>query len=261
MSVFQIDPELCRNCLKCLQECPVTAIGLCEHEVTIDPERCVACGKCLKSCGHGAIHAPDQLEMVKSLLAAGRKVILSIDPACRVFLPRGTTLEQLAAAVQKRGIWDVADASEAAAAVASEYARLLRERDGDSLILSACPVVRKLVEQYVPELLEQLAPVASPMIVHGRMLKRDFTSAAVVYVTTCPARSAEAADVRHSTEINGVLTIDQLLAWLEEAGVELTGCEEEPLLSDGGGIGVLSAVSGGMLECIRYFQLLLLCEG
>lgn len=253
MSVFQIDSELCRNCLKCMQECPVTAIGLLENKVAIDPERCIACGKCLERCGHGAIKVSTQLELVKSLLAAGRKVILSIDPACRVFLPQGTTLEQLASAVQKLGIWDVADAAEAAAAVASEYVRLLRERNGDTLILSACPVVQNLVEQYYTELLPLMAPVASPMIAHGRMLKRDFTSAAVVYVTTCPARIAEAKDVRHSTEINGILTIQQLLMWLEEAGVSLSSCEEEPLLSDGGGVGALSAVSGGMLECIREF--------
>ena len=119
--------------------------------------------------------------------------------------------------------------------------------------MSACPVVQNLVEQYYPELIEMLSPVASPMIAHGRMLKRDFTSAAVIYVTTCPARAAEAQDVRHSTEINGVLTVDQVRAWLEEAGIDPADCAEEPLLSECGGIGTLSAMSGGMLACIRHF--------
>lgn len=253
MAVFYINQEQCRNCLKCMQECPVTAIQLIKNDVTIEPERCIACGTCLKSCGHGAVAQADQLTSVKGLIKAGRKVILSIDPACRAFLPDGVTLEQLAAAVQRLGVWDAADAAEAAAAVASEYARFLREKDGENLILSACPVIQNLVEQYYPELISLLAPVASPMIAHGRMLKRDFTSAAVVYVTTCPARGGEAEDVRHSTEINGVLTIWQLLEWLQEAGIKLPACEEEPLLSDGSGIGTLSAAAGGMLQCINYF--------
>lgn len=253
MPAFQIDPERCRNCLKCMQECPVTAIRLLEHAVAIDPERCVACGVCRKACGHGAVIQEDQRPVVKGLIAAGRKVILSVDPACRALLPERVTMEQLAAATQKLGVWDVADAAEAAAAVASEYARILREKSGGNLILSACPVVQNLVEQYYPELIASLSPVASTMIAHGRMLKRDFTSAAVIYVTTCPARAAEAEDVRHSTEINGVLTIEQVLSWLREAGIDPAACEEEPLLSDGGGVGTLSAMSGGMLTCIRHF--------
>lgn len=253
MPAFYIDPERCRNCLKCMQECPVTAIRLDGHGLNIDPERCISCGHCLESCGHGAVVPMEQLSAVKALIAAGRKVIFSIDPACRAFLPEHVTLERLAAAVQKLGVWDVAAAAEAAAAVASEYARLLQEKNGENLILSACPVIQNLVEQFYPELMNLLAPVASPMIAHGRMLKRDFTSAAVVYVTTCQARREEAGDVRHSTEINGVLTIQQLLAWIQEAGVEFSVCEEEPLLSEGGGIGTLSAASGGMLQCISHF--------
>lgn len=253
MAVFQIDPERCRNCLKCMQECPVTAIRLVEHAVTIDLERCVACGACWKACGHGAVIQEDQLFSVKGLIAAGRKVILSVDPACRAFLPKRVTIEHLAAAMQKLGVWDVADAAEAAAAVSSEYARLLRDKNGGNLILSACPVVQNLVEQYYPELIASLTPVASTMIAHGRMLKRDFTSAAVIYVTTCPARAAEAEDVRHSTEINGVLTIAQVFSWLREAGIDLSACDAEPLLSDCGGIGSLSAMSGGLLSCIGYF--------
>lgn len=219
MPVLQIDQEKCRNCLKCMQECPVTAISLVENRVSIDSVRCVTCGKCLESCAHGAIVLEDQVELVKGLLAAGRKVIFSIDPACRVFLPEQVSLEQLAAAIQKLGGWDTADGSEAAVAVASEYARLLREKHGENVILSACPVVRNMLEQYYAELVPMLAPVASPMIAHGRMLKRDFTSAAVIYVTTCIARLEEMQDVRHSTEINGVLTIWQLLRWLDEAGI------------------------------------------
>lgn len=253
MPVLQIDQEKCRNCLKCMQECPVTAISLVENRVSIDSVRCVTCGKCLESCAHGAIVLEDQVELVKGLLAAGRKVIFSIDPACRVFLPEQVSLEQLAAAIQKLGGWDTADGSEAAVAVASEYARLLREKHGENVILSACPVVRNMLEQYYAELVPMLAPVASPMIAHGRMLKRDFTSAAVIYVTTCIARLEEMQDVRHSTEINGVLTIWQLLRWLDEAGILPTQCSAEPLLSEGGDLGSMSAVAGGLLECVEHF--------
>ncbi len=253
MRGYQIVKDKCRGCLRCLQECPVGAVALKNGVAVIRESRCVDCGVCYESCGHGAICLDDQVETVKGLLAAKRKVILSIDPACGPLLPAGITLGRLAAAAQRLGIWDVADASEAVAAVSGEYARLLREKHMEAMILTGCPVVRNLVESYYPELVGLLAPVASPMIAHGRMLKRDFTSAAVVYVATCGARIQEARDVRHSTEINGVLTLGELLRWLEQEGIDPRQCQEEPLLSEEGGAGEAGAAAGGLLRCMKWF--------
>ncbi len=253
MRAYQIQEDKCRSCLRCMQECPVYAAELRNGAVTINDSRCVDCGICYQSCGHGAIWLDSQVTKVQQFLQAKRKVILSLDPACRALLPEEVSLERLAAAAQQLGIWDVADASEAIAAVASEYARLIRERHMDNMILTNCPVVRNLVEQYYPELIGALAPAASPMIAHGRMLKRDFTSAAVAYVSVCGARTQEARDVRHSTEINAVLTFPQLMAWFEQEKIDVASCDEEPLLSESGGIGCLGAVAGGMIECVNYF--------
>ena len=252
MNVFQIDHQVCTKCMECLMHCPSNALRMEQGEIQVDPQRCVSCGSCFRRCGHDAIVRNSQVQQVKDFIKMGRKVILSIDPACIAFLPPNVNLEKLAAAAQELGFWDAADASEAAAAVGAEYARLAGEESRKNLIFSACPVVQNLMEQYYPELIGELAPVASPMIAHGRMLKQGFTSAAVVHVCTCGARAAEAMDVRHSTEINAVLSIGQLLGWIEEAGIDLAACDEEPLLSDAGGVGELSAISGGMMECFQY---------
>lgn len=253
MRVFEINEKKCTSCLGCLASCPSGAIQFSDHCMKIDHDRCIACGSCYHRCKYDAVTIPGQVEVVKAFLRAKRKVILSIDPACIAFLPPNVTIEKLAAAVQELGVWDVADASEAAAAVGAEYARLVQEKHMDNIVFSACPVVRNLMEQFFPDTLKYLAPVASPMIAHGRMIKRDFTSAAVVYVSTCAARLEEARDVRHSTEINAVLSIGELMDWLMAEGINPADFEEEPLLSDGGGIGELSAIIGGMMECTEYF--------
>ena len=253
MQVFTISQRACRSCLQCVSRCPVQAIRLTGRKPTIDSSRCISCGNCVRACSHNAVEQETNLQAVSKLIQEHRKVIFSIDPACIAMLPENVTLEKLAAALQKFGAWDVANASEAAVAVASEYAAILRQRNPDNMILSSCPVVRKLVERSYPELMQALAPVASPMIVHGRILKRDFQSASVVYVTTCPARLEEAKDVRHSTEINAVIQIEELLEAIRGAGIDPAACEEEPLLSDNCSLGALTAVSGGMSDCIDYY--------
>lgn len=252
MHVFEIDREKCTGCMECLVHCPSNAITMTGEGIAVDHQRCVSCGSCFRRCRHGAIQRTSQVERVKEFIKMGRKVILSIDPACIAFFPPNVTIEKLASAAQKLGFWDVADAAEASAAVAAEYARLCQEGERDNLIFSACPVVQNIMEQYYPELIHDLAPVASPMIAHGRMLKQGFTSAAVVHVCTCGARAEEALDVRHSTEINAVLSIGQLLGWMEQEGIHPEECDEEPLLSDEGGVGELSAIAGGMMECFQY---------
>lgn len=253
MTFFEIDEKLCRTCLGCLTACPTEAIHFKAGRVAIDHDRCVACGTCFRVCPHGAIGRRNQLQKVKDFIAARRKVILAVDPACLAFLPKDLTMEQLAAAAQDLGVWDVADASEAACAVASEYARILQEKKMDNVILSYCPVTQNLIEQHYPQLLPYVAPVASPMIACGRMLKRDFTSAAVVYVSTCAGRMDEAEDVRHSTEVNAVISIGELMEWFRQEGIDPLTYEEEPLLTDGGGLGEKSAFSGGMMECISHY--------
>ncbi len=254
MRVFEINREECKGCMRCIPTCPSEAIRVKKGRAAIDNSRCIACGTCFRQCRHGAVQQISEVEKVKGFIRSGRKVILSMDPACLAFLPHGMNMEQLASAVQSLGVWDVADASEAYSAVAAEYVRLIQEKPGENIIFSACPVVQNLLEQFYPELLSSLAPVASPMIAHGRMLKRDFTSAAVVYVSTCAARLEESQDVRHSTEINAVLSMEELLAWLRQEGIDPGTCEEEPLLSEGGGIGQLGAIAGGMMECVDYMM-------
>jgi PAS domain S-box-containing protein len=232
----------------------VKAINLVERSVVqIVETRCIECGACYAACDHAAIDTKREVEKAKQLIAEKRKVICCIDPACIAAFPPELTLEQLAGGILQLGFWDVADVSESAAAVASEYYRLAKEGKMQNICLSFCPAVCSLFEHYYPDLCDQLTPLASPMILLGRMLKKDFTSAAVVYVGSCIARYDEAKDVRHSTEVNAVLSIDELLSWLQEEGIDPMACEEEPLLSDGGGVGQLYPISGGLLKCIDYF--------
>lgn len=156
MQVFEIDKATCRGCMGCFTACPANAIHMEQEKLAIDQSRCIACGSCFRTCHHGAIRRVSELEKVQGFLKAGRKVILSIDPAAGAYLPEGVTLEQLASGAQKLGVWDAADASEAYGAVAAEYVRLMQEKGRENLVFSHCPVVQNLMEQFYPQVLSML---------------------------------------------------------------------------------------------------------
>ena len=44
----------CRDCYKCLKECPVKAIKIENHQAKIIEERCILCGKCTLRCPQNA---------------------------------------------------------------------------------------------------------------------------------------------------------------------------------------------------------------
>ena len=44
----------CKDCYKCLRECPVKAIKVVDHHAKIIESRCILCGHCTKVCPQNA---------------------------------------------------------------------------------------------------------------------------------------------------------------------------------------------------------------
>ena len=60
-------------------------------------------------------------------------------------------------------------------------------------VCTSCPAIVRYVELYRPELISTLTPVVSPMIVHGRLLKKRLgEETAVVFIGPCAAKKREA---------------------------------------------------------------------
>ena len=83
------------------------------------------------------------------------------------------TIGQVRSALLKLGFFDVRETSEGAALVTAEYARLLEEGTMENIITTCCPSANDLIEKYYPQLIPYMAPVVSPMIAHGKLLKNE----------------------------------------------------------------------------------------
>ncbi|MBN1935195.1 MAG: PAS domain S-box protein, partial [Anaerolineae bacterium] len=101
------------------------------------------------------------------------------------------------------------------------HAELVHQmQDHWPIIASSCPVVVNLVEQYYPDLIPHLAPIVSPMIAHGRYLKRMYgTEAFVVFIGPCIAKKGEIAEPAVAGVMDAALTFTELEAWLGERSI------------------------------------------
>ena len=219
MSVISFKKANCKNCYRCIKVCPIKAIRFNDDvQAEIMPVDCVLCGHCLEACPQNAKTITSDVGKVKDLIRAGNTVFASLAPS---FLGSFDLPEPgcMVTALQKLGFAAVVETAEGAVQVSREYRRLIVDDGMDNIITTCCPTVNDLIEKYYPSLVPMMAPVVSPMIAHGRMIKKQHEDAKVVFIGPCLSKKQEAEDIRHDTAIDAVLTFDELEDWLKEAGI------------------------------------------
>jgi len=210
-------PAKCKNCYKCLRECPVKAIDIHEHQAKIISERCILCGHCTLVCPQNAKVVHTEIDRIKELLDdPATEVIASVAPS---FVSSFETsgFGQFGAALRKLSFRYAEETAVGASIVTAEYHRLLRSGEYKNLISSACPAICRLIQLYYPDALKYLAPVDSPMIAHAKLLRKRFPDAKIIFIGPCIAKKREAAE---SGLIDGVLTFEELKQFFAERGVE-----------------------------------------
>ena len=223
---------------------------MADGQATIIDKSCILCGTCLERCPQNAKTLISHRNAVEELLRSGAKVILSIAPSyygCfHVEDPK-----KFVGAVKALGFTGVSETSEGAAYVTAEYHRLMQENKMKNIITTCCPSFNRLVELYHPGLVDQLAPVVSPMIAHARLLKQRFPDARVVFCGPCIAKIDEAEDVRHNNEVDAVLTFEDLMEMLHDAGVSMETAEPASFLNGSSKILRMYPVNEGILASLR----------
>lgn len=216
MEILQFKKANCKNCFKCLRECPVKAIAFKDGQAEILRDDCLLCGHCLTVCPQNAKEARDDTETVRTLLRSGRRVVASVAPSfiAAFGVPDLAAFE---AGLRRLGFAAAQETARGAKLVAAEYVRLLRRGGHAPIISSCCPAVVRLMERYYQSLTPCLAPVLSPMQAHVRLLRREYPGAAVVFIGPCLCKKAEA----EQAGIDCALTFEELEEWFAQAGVRL----------------------------------------
>ena len=206
----------CKDCYKCLRECPVKAIDVKNHQAMIIEDRCILCGHCTNVCPQNAKSVCSELSVVRKMLMTD-KVYASVAPSfISSFGLQDFTVMKIA--LGKIGFYDAEETAVGAEAVTAEYKKLLESGRFKNFITSACPAVCRMIQEYYPMALKYLAPVDSPMIAHAKIIKQRNPDVKVVFIGPCIAKKREAFE---SGLVSAVLTFEDMQELFKEKGISL----------------------------------------
>jgi len=248
MSIIYTDREKCQGCYACVRNCVAKAIRVREGFAEVIAERCIACGTCVQVCATGAAKVESDIGVVWQLLGQQPPVIALLSATFPAAFPE-VQPRQLVTALKKLGFSEVMEDSFGAELVCREYARLLNKNHDKAYLSSPCPAIVAYIEKYYHRLIDNLAPIVSPMIAMGRVIKWQYNpEAKVVFICSCVAKKAEATDENVAGVIDAVLTFADLKEMFAAKGINPETEEEGQLSGPKANLGRLFTISGGLTE-------------
>ena len=246
----------CRDCCKCIRNCPVKAIGVENGSAQVTPGLCIVCGKCVEVCPAGVKVIRNDLDRVIDLLSVpARPVYVSLSPSWVNEFP-GTDPSVMVKALIELGFRGVSETALGAEQVAAGIAKELEEGKSGLMISSSCPSVVEYIEKYNHKLVPNIVPVISPLMAHCKLLKRYYgDSASVVHIGPCPAAKLEAD--KDPGLLYASITFLDLKKWLDTRGIE----PEAGRKIEGFGFapyrameGRLYSIGGGLISDIKGYD-------
>ena len=216
MECLTLKKSNCKNCYKCIRNCPVKSIRFSGNQAYIIGNECILCGHCVVVCPQDAKQIVDETEKVKVLMQTQAPVVASLAPS---FIANydGVGIEAMREALKKLGFYDVEETAQGATMVKREYERMINEEDRDVIITSCCHSVNLLIQKHFKGLIPYLADVVSPMQAHCKDIKRRIPDAKTVFIGPCIAKKDEAQ--HYEGIVDATLTFDELNAWFKAEGI------------------------------------------
>lgn len=267
-----IDQSKCIKCGKCKSACPYDAISKKERPCAracgvnaiesdkmgrayVNPDKCVSCGMCMVSCPFGAISDKSQIFQLARALSEGEEIIAEIAPAFVGQFGDNITHRNFKAALLELGFSQVYETALGAdigcAAEAHHYAEKVVTGELPFLLTSCCPSWSMLAKKYFPDVIDEISQELTPMVATARTIKLEHPDAKVVFVGPCAAKKLEAMRRTVRSDVDFVVTFEELQAMFDAKDIDLTKYEAESSFHNATGAGRNYAVAGGVAESIE----------
>ena len=266
-----IDNDKCIKCGKCAKACSynaiihmerpcqaacgMDAIGSDEHgRAVINQSKCVSCGQCLVSCPFGAIVDKGQIFQVIQSILKGDKVIAIVAPAFIGQFGKHSTPGKFIAAMKKLGFARIVEVAVGADMCTIEEAKDFLEKvptEQKYMATSCCPAWHSMIYKLFPGEAKNISMTLTPMVFTARLMKKKYPGCKVVFVGPCAAKKLEAirADIR--SDVDFVLTFEELQGMFEAKEVDFETIEPMEPLNEGTATGRGFAVAGGVAKAVE----------
>ena len=267
-----IDQSKCIRCGKCKSVCPYDAVSHQQRpcsaacgvgaigsdgagRAVIDSEKCVTCGQCMVSCPFGAISDKSQIFQLARALSEGEEIVAEVAPAFVGQFGPNINVRNFKAALEELGFsetYEVAlGADIGAIAEAHHYVNKVTTGELPFLLTSCCPSWAMLAKKFFPDLIDQISQELTPMVATARTIKQEHPNAKVVFIGPCAAKKLEASRRTVRSDVDFVVTFEELQAMFDAKGIDLTAYEAESSFHDATGAGRGYACAGGVAKAIE----------
>jgi len=273
-----IDQEKCVKCGRCKSVCPYDAVSFqtrpCADacgvgaitsdelgRAKIDPEKCVSCGMCMVNCPFGAIADKSQIFQLIQALKRGDRIACIIAPSFVGQFGPNVGPRNMKAALLSLGFFDVFEvalgADMGAVTEAHQYVKEVVEGDLPFLLTSCCPAWAMLARIYFPDTVDSISNSLTPMVATARTVKQKHPDCRVVFIGPCAAKKLEASRRHVRSDVDFVITYEELAAIFEARGIDPNELDAAHTLHDatgaGRGYGVAGGVAGAIEKCINEY--------
>ena len=258
--LFQIIPHQCIKCYACVRICPVKAIKVdVNSEIPeILSERCIGCGSCFRACSPSAILYRSSIEETKVLLLSPSRVAAICDPSISGEFSDITDYRKFVEMIRQLGFEYVSEVSFGVDLIASKYHELFEDFHGKYYITANCPAVVSFIEKFYPELINNLAPVVSPMIATAKVIRQEYGhDVKIVFIGPCIATKDEALRYEGDGKVDAVLTFTELRKLFDEFNIRESQVEFSEFDPPLGYKGSLYPLSNGILQAASLCEDLL----
>lgn len=265
-----IDESKCIKCGKCMSVCPygaivklerpcakacgMNAIGSDEYgRAEIDEDKCVSCGMCLANCPFGAIADKAQIFQVIQAIRSEVPVYAAIAPAATGQFGPDFTPEKMRPAFKALGFEDVVEVAIGADLCTIEEANDFISEVPDKLpfmATSCCPAWSVMAKKLYPEYANCISMALTPMVLTGRLIKKQHPGCLVAFIGPCAAKKLEASRRTIRSDIDFVLTFEEVMGMFEAKDVNFSELPDDDTMHGASGDGRGFAVSGGVANAV-----------
>jgi len=265
-----IDESKCIKCGKCISVCPYSAIVRLERpcakacgmnaigsdefgRADIDNDKCVSCGMCLANCPFGAIADKAQIFQVIQAIRSDIPVYAAIAPAATGQFGPDFTPEKMRPAFKALGFEDVIEVAIGADLCTIEEASDFLTEVPDKLpfmATSCCPAWSVMAKKLYPDYANCISMALTPMVLTGRLIKKQHPGCYVAFIGPCAAKKLEASRRSIRSDVDFVLTFEEVMGMFEAKEVDFKSLPDDDTMHGASGDGRGFAVSGGVANAV-----------